>query len=199
MWNLSSSQLKVATHTHTYNEVGISAGTWLTNNEWVFAVDTTTIATKADIANLGSFTVVDTLPSAATADTKTIYLLWPIWTGADKYEEWIVTETTWTKSFIEDWQYYIPWWFELTSDTTFVYNSSTGSWDMMISDWNGYAIKYLSDWWYISQWGNYVFVDATTITIPTWIYQYVAPITAAYDTIEFSTSVKQWKIIRTKF
>ena len=160
MWNLSSSQLKVATHTHSYDEVGISAGqnitidnweisavdttytawnwlslsnwefsadttvlqekltawtniditnntisatdttytagTWLTLNGTTFAVDTTTIATKADIANLSSFTVVDTLPAVATADTHTIYLKGPIGTGADKYEEWIVTEEYWT-------------------------------------------------------------------------------------------------------
>ena len=48
------------------------------------------------IANFWWFEVVSTLP---TTDIKTnvIYLLWPIGTGADKYEEWIYYNNTWTK------------------------------------------------------------------------------------------------------
>ena len=55
--------------------------------------------TQTEINNLinsfWGFQVVSTLP---TSDIKTniIYLLWPIWTWADKYEEWIYT-TTWVK------------------------------------------------------------------------------------------------------
>jgi len=67
-----------------------TAWTWLTLSGTEFSADTTVLATKADIANLWGFTVVDTLPSVSSADEKTIYLLGPIWTGADKYEEWIV-------------------------------------------------------------------------------------------------------------
>ena len=83
--------------------------------------DTTVVALKSDLANyytktetytktevdnliasVWSFEVVATLPSVSTADTTKIYLLGPIWTGADKYEEWIVTEDSqqqkqWTK------------------------------------------------------------------------------------------------------
>ena len=81
----------------------LTAWTWINiSNQNVISADTTVLATKSDIAKLWSFEVVDTLPSAATADEKTIYLLWPIWTGSDKYEEWIVTEDSqqqkqWTK------------------------------------------------------------------------------------------------------
>ena len=48
------------------------------------------------INNFWWFQVVSTLP---TSDIKTniIYLLWPIWTWPDKYEEWIYTNSTWTK------------------------------------------------------------------------------------------------------
>ena len=71
-----------------------TAWTWLTLSGTQFSADTTVLATKSDIANLSSFEVVDTLPSASTASTKTIYLLWPIGTWADKYEEWIITNPT---------------------------------------------------------------------------------------------------------
>ena len=48
------------------------------------------------ISNFGWFEVVSTLP---TTDIKTnvIYLLWPIGTWDDKYEEWIYYNNTWTK------------------------------------------------------------------------------------------------------
>jgi len=47
------------------------------------------------ISNFGWFEVVATLP---TSDIKSnvIYLLWPIWTGADKYQEYIYYNSTWT-------------------------------------------------------------------------------------------------------
>lgn len=48
------------------------------------------------IANFGWFEVVSTLPST-NIKTNVIYLLWPIWTGPDKYEEWIYYNNTWTK------------------------------------------------------------------------------------------------------
>ena len=48
------------------------------------------------IANFGWFEVVATLPST-NIKTNVIYLLWPIWTGSDKYEEWIYYNNTWTK------------------------------------------------------------------------------------------------------
>ena len=79
-----------------------TAWTWIALNWTTFSADTTVLATKQDIADLWTFEVVASLPSVATADTKTIYLLGPIWTGDDKYEEWIVTEDAqqqkqWTK------------------------------------------------------------------------------------------------------
>lgn len=48
------------------------------------------------ISDFGGFEVVATLP---TQDIKTniIYLLGPIGTGADKYEEWIYSNNTWVK------------------------------------------------------------------------------------------------------
>ena len=175
MWNLSSSQLKVATHTHTYNEVGISAGTWLTNNEWVFAVDTTTIATKADIADLGSFTVVDTLPSVATADTKTIYLLWPIWTGADKYEEWIVTEDSqqqkqWTK--IWETSVDLSWYATTTALTNWLatkQDTLTAS-DGIDIDWSNNISVDVTDiigTWLSEDANNNIIVDTTVVATQT--------------------------------
>ena len=48
------------------------------------------------IANFWWFEVVSTLPTT-NIKTNVIYLLWPIGTGADKYEEWIYYNNTWTK------------------------------------------------------------------------------------------------------
>ena len=77
-----------------------AAWTWLTLNWTTFNVDTTTIATKEDIANLRTFIVVNTLPSVDTANEKAIYMLGPIWTWSDKYEEYIVTrwDYNWTSA-----------------------------------------------------------------------------------------------------
>ena len=48
------------------------------------------------IANFWWFEVVSVLPSSGIK-TNVIYLLWPIWTGSDKYEEWIYYNNEWTK------------------------------------------------------------------------------------------------------
>lgn len=48
------------------------------------------------ISNFWWFEVVSVLPSS-DIKTNVIYLLWPIWTGNDKYEEWIYYNNTWTK------------------------------------------------------------------------------------------------------
>ena len=108
------------------NEISVDvsdlAWTWLsTDANDNLIVDSTVVALKSDLANyytktetytktevdnlissFWSFEVVASLPSVSTASEKTIYLLGPIWTGADKYEEWIVTEDSqqqkqWTK------------------------------------------------------------------------------------------------------
>ena len=54
--------------------------------------------TKTEVDNIisdfGGFEVVSTLPTASSANTHIIYLLGPIGTWGDKYEEWIVTENT---------------------------------------------------------------------------------------------------------
>ena len=91
-----------------------SAWTWLTLNWTTFNVDTTTIATKEDIANLRTFIVVNTLPSVDTANEKAIYMLGPIWTWSDKYEEYVVTR----------WDYN---WSSATTMYPFTVNRST--WD----------------------------------------------------------------------
>ncbi len=101
----------------TSGEISVDASdiawTWLTVSNNNLDVDTTVVALKSDLANyytktetytktevdnlissFWNFEVVASLPSVSTASEKTIYLLWPIWTGADKYEEWIVTEET---------------------------------------------------------------------------------------------------------
>ena len=60
----------------------------------------TEVYTKAQvdalITNFWWFEVVSVLP---TTDIKTtiIYLLWPIWTWPDKYEEWIYSNNAWVK------------------------------------------------------------------------------------------------------
>ena len=108
------------------NEISVDvadlAWTWLsTDANDNLIVDSTVVALKSDLTNyytktetytktevdnlissFWSFEVVASLPSVSTASEKTIYLLGPIWTGADKYEEWIVTEDSqqqkqWTK------------------------------------------------------------------------------------------------------
>ena len=48
------------------------------------------------ISNFWGFEVVSVLPTT-NIKTNVIYLLWPIWTGDDKYEEWIYYNNTWTK------------------------------------------------------------------------------------------------------
>lgn len=48
------------------------------------------------IANFGWFEVVSTLPTT-NIKTNVIYLLWPIWTWTDRYEEWIYYNNTRTK------------------------------------------------------------------------------------------------------
>ena len=57
---------------------------------------------KANLTDLYWFTVVNSLPTLSSADEKTVYILWPIGTWVDKYEEYIVTEDSqqqkqWTK------------------------------------------------------------------------------------------------------
>ncbi len=48
------------------------------------------------ISNFGWFEVVSTLPTQ-NIKTNVIYLKWPIWTGTDRYEEWIYYSNTWTQ------------------------------------------------------------------------------------------------------
>ena len=48
------------------------------------------------ISNFWWFEVVSVLPTTGIK-TNVIYLLWPIWTGSDKYEEWIYYNNEWTK------------------------------------------------------------------------------------------------------
>ena len=115
------------------NEISVDvsdlAWTWLsTDANDNLIVDSTVVALKTDLSNyytktetytktevdnlissFWSFEVVATLPSVSTASEKTIYLLGPIWTGADKYEEWIVTEQT------------VPGHFESASEITHVF------------------------------------------------------------------------------
>ena len=91
--NNSSNQMVVNV---PWTDTTYGAWTYLTINWTTFDVDTTLIATKADLANFAGFQVVATLP---TSDIKTniIYLLWPFTsaTGSDKYEEWIYSNNNW--------------------------------------------------------------------------------------------------------
>lgn len=68
------------------------------------------------VANFAWFKVVATLP---TTDIKTtiIYLLWPVWTWADKYEEYIYSNNTWVKIW------------ETSVDLTNYFNTSTDNSD----------------------------------------------------------------------
>lgn len=115
--------------------------------------------TKAEvdnlIANVWSFEVVATLPPADTADTKKIYLLWPIWTGADKYEEWIVTESEWVKSWTKIWETSIDLsWYATTAALT---NWLATKQDTLTAS-DGIDID----------WSNNISVDVTDI-IGTWL------------------------------
>ena len=78
------------------------------NNLWVYSkseVDTL-------ISNFGWFEVVSVLPSS-DIKSNVIYLLWPIGSWADKYEEWIYYSSTWTKIW------------ETTVDLSNYFNTST--------------------------------------------------------------------------
>ena len=68
------------------------------------------------VANFAWFKVVTTLP---TTDIKTtvIYLLWPVWTWADKYEEYIYSNNSWV----------MIW--ETSVDLTNYFNTSTDNSD----------------------------------------------------------------------
>ena len=74
--------------------ITLTPWTYLSLNNNVIDVDTSLIATKADLANFAGFLVVAQLP---TTDIKTniIYLLWPVGTWADKYEEYIYSNNNW--------------------------------------------------------------------------------------------------------
>ena len=91
--NNSSNQMVVNV---PWTDTTYSNWTYLTLNWTTFDVDTSLIATKADLANFAGFQVVATLP---TSDIKTniIYLLWPFTStaGSDKYEEWIYSNSNW--------------------------------------------------------------------------------------------------------
>ena len=181
------------------------AWTWLTLNGTTFNVDTTTIATKADIANLSSFEVVATLPSASSADPHTIYLLWPIGTWADKYEEWIVTEQPVNETFT--WHshnfYYTPRQLSLSEATTLTYISSTWGWNwdrwfcLEASPYYGYfegGVVWPDEWWYEYDWSTWNFVSATSITVASGTYDLdCGPGDYDFDTIVISTwTEKTW-------
>lgn len=130
------------------------------------------VYSKAEIDTLLSnfwwFVVVATLP---TTDIKSnvIYLLWPIGTGADKYEEWIYYSSTWTKIWetsvdlspflnlntqtsdvITEWTDNL---FLTAAERTKLSNTSgTNTWDQSASDFD---IKDLADTtWLRNTWNN---------------------------------------------
>lgn len=84
----------------TITDTTYSAGTGLSLNWTKFSVDTDTIATKSyvanEVANFAGFKVVSALPTS-NISANIIYLLWPIGSWADKYEEWIYSNNAWVK------------------------------------------------------------------------------------------------------
>lgn len=62
------------------------------NNLWVYSK----AQVEALISDFWWFKVVSTLPST-NIKTNIIYMKWPIGSGADRYEEWIYSDNTWTK------------------------------------------------------------------------------------------------------
>ena len=107
----------------------------LTNDAWYITKsvnDLTNYYTKSEtytksevadlVANFAWFKVVATLP---TTDIKTniIYLLWPVWSWADKYEEYIYSNNTWV----------MIW--ETSVDLTNYFNTSTQTSDA-ITQWS---------------------------------------------------------------
>lgn len=107
----------------------------LTNDAWYITKavnDLTNYYTKTEtytktevdnkVANFAWFKVVATLP---TTDIKTniIYLLWPVGSWADKYEEYIYSNNTWIKIW------------ETSVDLTNYFNTSTQTADN-ITEWN---------------------------------------------------------------
>ena len=186
-----------------------TAWTWINiSNQNVISADTTVLATKSDIANLWSFTVVDTLPSVSSADEKTIYLLGPIWTGADKYEEWIVTNQLVNETFYADWTpawNYDPSHLNLSNSTTLTYISSEWSgnnWFILDDNlWNVYWYYtsnniFQNTWWYQYDEGtwDWTFIDSTSVTVPAWNYELNCwGGDSSFDSITISTwASKQW-------
>lgn len=90
-WVWTTTQRDTAAKAIAWTWIGLS----FNSSGMTISADTSVLATKADIADFGWFEVVATLP--ATGETNIIYLLWPIGTWADKYEEWIYASSTWTK------------------------------------------------------------------------------------------------------
>lgn len=74
--------------------ITLTPWTYLSLNNNVIDVDTSLIATKADLANFAGFLVVAQLPST-DIKTNIIYLLWPVGTWVDKYEEYIYSNNNW--------------------------------------------------------------------------------------------------------
>ena len=202
----------------TNGEISVDASdlawTWLStddNNRLI--VDSTVVALKSDlsnyytktqtytktevdnlIANVWSFEVVTTLPSVSTADTKKIYLLWPIWTGADKYEEWIVTEEPITQTFTLNDGIYTPSTITLNQATTFTSANfnviSAWQWDLIWfqdTNDNHFVVEY-NDWtlWYEvwrDDWRTWVTVTADSVTVPAWTYTVTDGAAVAYDEV----------------
>lgn len=106
----------------------------LTNDSWFITKavnDLTNYYTKTQtytksevdtlISNFGWFEVVSVLPTT-NIKTNVIYLLWPIGTWADRYEEWIYYSNTWTKIW------------ETSVDLTNYFNKTTDDTDD-ITEW----------------------------------------------------------------
>ena len=175
--------------------------TWLSedaNNNII--VDSTVVALKSDLSNyytktetytktevdnlvasVWSFEVVATLPSADTADTKKIYLLWPIWTGADKYEEYIVTESEWVKSWTKIWETSID--LSGYATTTALTNWLASKQDTLVSGTNIKTINNES-----LLWSGNITISAPTYTAWNWIS------IDANDVISVDTDVIQEKL-----
>ena len=189
--SLSSGEISVDT---TVIQPKLTASTWINISNDTISADTTVLATKADLADLWGFEVVSTLPSVSTADTKTIYLLGPIWTGADKYEEWIVTEEDNIVTFVWDWSnWYTPNSLTLSSATTFEEN------DFVIPQWEGWQIIFIDsnnntvlyyDWSDLLDWNHTV---VTSLELPAWIYSVWAWPSLSWSTVTLTAwTAKVW-------
>ena len=136
------------------------------------------------ISNFGWFEVVSVLPTQ-NIKTNVIYMLWPIGTWPDKYEEWIYSNNAWVKIW------------ETTVDLTNYFNKTTDDTDD-ITEWTTNKFVTAAE---KTTWNNKqdAISDLSTIRTNATAWAWAATTISWYwnivthNTSEFATSSQWWK------